>query len=723
MFHPAKFTQRLTQIPLSTVLVLPFVLQIATTVGLVSWLSYRNGQQAVNDVASQLRQELVARIQQQIQTYVGVPYTINNINVISLARGDIDVINPRGEYQFWQQSITYPSTNLIYCGSEQDGSFLGVGQPQSEGDTQLVAYNPSTQHLGYYYSVDEQGNKAELLKKGNRQYDARKRPWYQAAKTTGGATWSEIYLDFDTQLPTLTASQPAYDRRGNLLGVCATDFLLPVELNHFLRDLEIGQSGETFIIERSGTLVSSSTAEPLTLETDKGTTLRQAIESNNPLIRRTTLYLLQQFGALSAIQHAQQKDFLLNGERHFLQISPFQDERGLDWLIVVVVPAADFMAQIHENTRITLQLSGLALLLAIALGILTARWMTRPIHRITQAASEMAAGQLDQHVDSNPIHELGQLSHTFNSMAEQLSQSFKALQQSESTNRAIVDALPDLLLRAKGDGTYVGNAIGTNRLQGILASDRLLCGTSVYDSLPPTVAAQRIYAIQKALQTKELQVYEQRLLFNGQVIDEEVRIVVIGSDEVLIMVRDITARKQAEDALRIAEETYRSIFENALDGIFQSTPEGKYLRVNPALAQMYGYESPEEMINDIKDIRTQVYVYPSDRDVVLKLLEEQGIVTGLEYQVYRCDGSIFWVAESTCLVRNDDGKPLYHAGIIQDITERKQREEQLRRQLQELQIEIDHQKREQEVALITTSGYFQDLQEEFSQINLDEFWS
>lgn len=721
MFHH-KFAQRLTQIPLGAVLIFPFVLQIAATVGLVSWLSYRNGQQAVNNVASQLRQELVERIQQQIQTYVGVPYTINNINVISFVRGDIDVINPKGEYQFWQQSITYPTTNLIYCGSEQDGSLLGVGNPQSEDSTQLVAYNPSTQHLGYYYSIDEQGNQADLLQKGNRPYDARKRPWYETAKARGEPAWSEIYLDFDTKLPTLTASQPAYDRQGNLLGVCATDFLLPVELNHFLRDLEIGQSGQTFIVERSGILVSSSTTEPLTLETDKGTVLRQAIESNNPLIRHTTLYLIQQFGDLSAIQQSQQKDFMLNGNRHFLQISPFQDERGLDWLIVVVVPEADFMAQIHENTRVTLQLSGLALLLAIALGILTARWITRPIRQITQAASEIAAGQLDQHVSSNPIHELGQLSYTFNSMAGQLSQSFRALQQSESTNRAIVDALPDLLLRAKGDGTYIGEAIGTNRLQGILASERLLSGKTVYDSLPPAAANQRMQAIQQALQTKELQVYEQRLMLNGKTIDEEVRIVVIGPDEVLIMVRDITARKQAEDALRIAEETYRSIFENALDGIFQSTPEGKYLRVNPALAQMHGYESPDEMVDDVKDIRTQVYVYPSDRDEFLQLLEEQDSVTGLEYQVYHRDGSIFWVSESTCLVRDDYGKPLYFAGIVQDITERKQREEQLRRQLQELQIEIDHQKREQEVALITKSGYFQDLQDEFSQINLDEFW-
>lgn len=104
-------------------------------------------------------------------------------------------------------------------------------------------------------------------------------------------------------------------------------------------------------------------------------------------------------------------------------------------------------------------------------------------------------------------------------------------------------------------------------------------------------------------------------------------------------------------------------------------------------------------------------------------MDEYGQVKGFEYQVYRRDGSIIWVEEHTRAVCNSNGKLLYYEGILQDITQRKQLEAELKRQLQELQIEIDQQKREQEVTKITQSNYFQHIQEEVGDLNLDEFWS
>lgn len=185
---------------------------------------------------------------------------------------------------------------------------------------------------------------------------------------------------------------------------------------------------------------------------------------------------------------------------------------------------------------------------------------------------------------------------------------------------------------------------------------------------------------------------------------------------------DVTERKKAEEALRIAEENYRSIFENALEGIFQSQLDGRFISVNPAMARIYGYDSPSEMIASIHEIDTQIYVDPNCREKFAYLMEETGKVKDLEYQIYRRDGSIIWVQENTRAVRDTSGKLLYYEGIVQDISDRKRREDELKRQLAELKVEIDHKKREQEVALITKSGYFQELQSEISSVNLDEFW-
>lgn len=182
---------------------------------------------------------------------------------------------------------------------------------------------------------------------------------------------------------------------------------------------------------------------------------------------------------------------------------------------------------------------------------------------------------------------------------------------------------------------------------------------------------------------------------------------------------DITERKQAEEALKIAEANYRSIFENAIEGIFQTSLDGYYLRVNPALAKIHGYESPEEMISMITEIKDQVYVDPSYRETFIKLIEKEGKIKGFEYQVYRKDKAIIWVSESTRIVTDSYGNKLYYEGIIEDITQRKKEEESLRQEVKKLRIEIDQAKRQQEVAKITQADYFKEIQSSLDDLT---FW-
>ncbi len=141
---------------------------------------------------------------------------------------------------------------------------------------------------------------------------------------------------------------------------------------------------------------------------------------------------------------------------------------------------------------------------------------------------------------------------------------------------------------------------------------------------------------------------------------------------------DIIRRKQAEDDLRIAEENYYNIFENSLDGIFQSLPAGRFITVNPALARLWGYDSPEDLVASVTDIATQVYTNPEVRAEHIHLLKEQGgNLTGFEYQAYRKDGSVIWVSENVHSVHRADGALLYYEGTVEDISNRKQAEESL----------------------------------------------
>ncbi|MEO6244438.1 MAG: PAS domain S-box protein, partial [Opitutaceae bacterium] len=148
--------------------------------------------------------------------------------------------------------------------------------------------------------------------------------------------------------------------------------------------------------------------------------------------------------------------------------------------------------------------------------------------------------------------------------------------------------------------------------------------------------------------------------------------------ELRVVVIDLTASKQAEAQVRMAEDKFRAIFEHAAQGIFQTTPQGRFLSANPALARILGYDSPEALIREITDVGQQVYVDPADRPRVLELLSRHGAVTKFENQVRRKDGRIIWIAQSPREVRDPQGRLLYYEGSFEDITERKQAEAALR---------------------------------------------
>jgi two-component system, cell cycle sensor histidine kinase and response regulator CckA len=141
--------------------------------------------------------------------------------------------------------------------------------------------------------------------------------------------------------------------------------------------------------------------------------------------------------------------------------------------------------------------------------------------------------------------------------------------------------------------------------------------------------------------------------------------------------RDITNSKKAEEALRESEKNYRNIFENAVMGIFHTTPEGRYLRANPAGARMYGYESAEDIIQSVTDMSQQIYANPEDRAKFKEIMERTGRIEGFESEHYRKDGSKIWTVLSSRAVRDNAGRTLYYETTIEDVTERKKMEGKL----------------------------------------------
>ncbi|MDF0552811.1 response regulator [Kamptonema sp. UHCC 0994] len=439
-----SFTRRVSKvsgkIPLRIFLVVPFVLQVFGAVGLVGYLSFRNGQKAVNDVATQLRREVTDRVQQHLQNYLRQPNLINQINADAAKRGELTFDNfQASQYFIWQEIQSFIAINSIYI-SSKEGEFIYVKNEQDGTYTaKFVEQVPERRA----YLIDSEGNPTKLTIID--KYDPRTRPWYIKTIKTKQPNWSAIYNFTGGELG-ITASRLLYDSQGNFRGVMGVDLILSL-ISDFLKTIHISPHGQVFIIERSGLLVGTSTAEnPFIMDSiDKKAKRLNAIESKDPLTRATAQYLTKHFSNLSLLEKAQQLDFLIDGKKQFVQVVPYQDRMRLDWLIVVVVPESDFMEHIDANNRTTMLLCLGALLLATIVGILTSRWIVRPILKLKDAAIALSQGEFDREVNLERTDELGVLAHAFNSMAKQLQESFTSLENKNAELQQL-DKLKDEFL-------------------------------------------------------------------------------------------------------------------------------------------------------------------------------------------------------------------------------------------------------------------------------------
>jgi len=816
-------TKFIGKAPLQTVLVVPFLVQIVGTVGVVGWLSFQNGQRAVNDVAAQLRGEISDRIKDRMENYMSIPHIVNHLNVQGIKLGQLNLEDKQKlELHFLEQIQYFDTISIIYVATE-NGEHSGAIRTKDR--ILISAADQSTGNKLARYTGDSQGSRVQLMETSPNIYDPRLRPWYIAAAAAKKPVWTPIYTDFLTRELAITAAMPIYNDAGKLLGVAGSDLLFS-KIKEFLVSLKIGKSGQTFLMERSGMLIATSTAGQEFVVEGKEAKRIKASESKNTVIRQTAQYLDKSYESLAKINNSQQLTFDIDGKRNFMEVTPFKDDRGLDWLIVVVVPESDFMEQINANTRTTVLLSVAALIGATILGIITAKWVVRPILQLNAAAKALAKNEWDTKLALNREDELGELAAAFNSMAEQLQHSFTSISENENRVKQFLNAVPLGIFIAEpngqphyinptgeqllGQGIIAANSENLrksyrvylastqeiypaerdpilNALQGksvtvddieISSTDKTVplqvWGTPIYDAqgniiygmcafqdITERKLAEKILkeyndnlAVQVAERTADLAkakekfskafrlspnaitltrisdgrhieanesfcrmmgysheeiigktavelnfwaslgerdrmiqmlknktaIHNYELRFRNKNGTERTALLSIETIDIdgeacfLSISSDITERQKAETALREAEEKYRNIYENALNGIFQTAIDGKYISANPALANIYGYDSPADLIAAQPNFHNQLYVKPNRRDEFAALMNEYGILSNFESEIYRKDGSIIWISENCRAVCDAAGNLLYYEGFIKDITDSKQAE-------------------------------------------------
>ncbi|MEO0407196.1 MAG: ATP-binding protein [Cyanobacteria bacterium P01_A01_bin.135] len=436
-------------LPMRLVLILPFVGQIFAAVGLVGYLSFRNGQQAVNNLANQLIDTVTQRVDDQLSSYLSLPQQLVEVTAEAIATGQLDLNDAQAsERYFWRQSKAFDS--ISYIGYTLPNGTQGGAGRWINGRDILLYENLAGAGKASDYTSDAAGNRGSLIQRYD--YDPLQADWYATALQATELFWADIYtfvaenLEVSETGSALQAEEdntnighyldyvvaparyPLRGAQGTLQSVLVVDMQLG-HISDFLRSLQISEFGYVFILEPNGQLIASS-GEPSILEQQDDVVNRFTVSTvPDPLIQTVSSQIRQQAGEFDTISDSYDCTVRFRGQQQFVQVTPWGNELGLDWLIVVAVPESDFMAEINKNTRLTMLLCIAALVMATLLGIYTSRWITRPILRLQQASEAIATDSLDQPVAVTGIRELERLGQSFNQMASKLKTAFMALEE------------------------------------------------------------------------------------------------------------------------------------------------------------------------------------------------------------------------------------------------------------------------------------------------------
>jgi diguanylate cyclase (GGDEF)-like protein len=753
-------------VPIQTVLVLPFMLQVIGIVGLVAYISYRSGQRSIEELAFELTGEVSERVSDRLNSFLETPQQLVALNQHAIET-ELRALETNATLQldryvqpFLNQLQTFKTPNSIGI-TLADGRHLSVHQGDtSQADTytltrcdepvpcQVYRHPPPNEPSN---TSSKAGSNPELFEVLT-PFNAKQRPTYRTGSQVDQPSWTPIY-------PTKGGAGSAFSAvapirlEGQLIGVLESEITLS-QMSAFLSRLEIATTGQAFIMERSGEMVATSTLEASFVESRWGNVQRlQADASTDTMTRAVVETLQRRQTTLHQMQSVEFFDLTYSSnqlgqlpERYFAGVFPYTDQYGLDWIVVVVLPATEFVAQLRETVRQTFIWSGVALLGAIAIGAYTTRWIARPILGLRNATSRLARGEATIDIPSTRILEVRQLAFSFREMANQLQLSLAelqtlnadliqertqikhfldaipvgiaihqpngkitylngqamrllgvdyvsdspletlsahyriyqvgsdelypteqlpafralngeycfvedmeilqgtqritiemqatpiyaepntishaivafqditrrkgaekvltdynrelaaevekrtrslqlevqerlqveaALRQRESTLGAILAAIPDLLLRLGSDGRYI-EFISSGEVQTVSSMPKVT-GYHLTEILPTDLAERRRRGIQQAIATNKIQIEEYQIEIDGVQRYEESRIIKISANEVLVMVRDISDRKQTEAALKQSEAQNRAILQALPDLMFRLRQDGVYL--------------------------------------------------------------------------------------------------------------------------------------------------
>jgi PAS domain S-box-containing protein len=729
-------------ISLRAVLVATLTALVIGAVGAVGLFSYSAGQQAVTTIAVRLMTEIGERIEQRLVESLSDLRGIVEINAALIQQGRLDVSDSSAfDRHFATQLGLYAGVDSIGLITEQH-EFLMVAR-RAPNALMIRRFNAATDYRLHHYRADPDGRQHDLIE-SRRNYDPHNdppdRPWYPEARQAEQESWHiSVSLAKGQNRPELVSfyALPFSDAAGTLQGVLVAGMTL-TDISAFLQDLDVGASGQAFVVDRQGMLVATSSGEipfDALARVDHAQNVAvdprrlAAAASTDAVTAQAARALLAREPSLERLSGPLGFAFDVDGRGYFAKAAPLSADVGLpDWLILVVAPRDDFTPLIGANLRQPILSSGLAVLLAVLLGLAAAGAITRPLRQLGAATRRLAEGDFSQPVPLAPIRELRDLGESFSAMTDRLRDAFAKLNAVNQTLSAAEKALADQnrLLEQRVEERTAALLSAHHRLADTIAqvaaseakframfeqsplgivlvdpetgnplemNERLLqiVGRTREDVLamgwtgithPDDQPAQlEGMARLRAREIDRFQIEKRYLRPDGSHVWVDLRVasVDMGADRRpvhLCLVEDIHARRQAEDALRESEERFRAAFDNVCTAMCLVDLKGNLVQVNDEMAALFGYAKHEMEGMSVNDT-----ALPEDAELSSGFIRDaiEGIKTTsiFEKRYRHRQGHTIHGVVAASLVCNARGEPAYFISQIQDVSERKRYERHL----------------------------------------------
>jgi len=720
VLHRLPLRLRSPKLSLRTVLVVPFMVQIFLVVGLTGWLSFSNGQQAVNDLVNRLLSEANRRVANHLSLYLEQPSISNRVVMDAIELGLVNPNDPEGMGRLlWQHLRNAPQISTVQFGSI-DRHYTGAGR-LLDGRLTLKYANPANNYAFQTYLATDKGGRGTLYSQRS-QYQITQRPWYQKTLIEQVANWSDVYVMFSDQQLGITLAQPAYDLSNRLLGVVGTDVRL-AGIDEFLKTAPVSEHGQVFILERSGEPLASS--QNIVMMQGEGTQRRRIKLHELPQLEMTAQAITHQLRQpLSQVAQPEQMHLKLGRVGYFVQIMPFSNGQGLDWLILSLVPESDFIAQIEANTRNTIGVCGVALVLTISVGLAMGRAIGRPIQALNETVQAIAAGDFaSEYLLQRPsrllrVREVESLRQNFQRMSQQLQQSFQTLERSnEQLESRVLERTRELQrnhaeLHAQREAGLDGVLVFDEHGYINAYNQRLLDLWQLSEILP----LESLEIKPDRLETQQAEYYTRQFLsaildrlkhpreflatldYLGEYPREKTRDEVFLKDGRVFdrysspvfspdgdyygrvwSFRDVTSRKQAMLAIKEKEAYIRLVLDNIPQQVFWKDTNLVFRGCNIHWAKAAGLVSTDDAIG-----KTDFDLLPKDlaeafRTQDREIMEQDRAEMHKIIKKYKPgeNGKNIWLDISKLPLHDAEGNVIGIIGVLDDITARKEAEEAL----------------------------------------------